>query len=295
MLARSEFKEEVLVAHFQSFWFGDVLPPCQTLCMKSFIDHGHEYDLYCYASPVVPRGVRVLDANEILSRREVFFYRRGRETGSVAGFANLFRYQLLAMRGGWWVDTDVLCLSSRIPEGETFLERENEDQICNAVMKFPSGHSFVKALCEKSREAGQDLEWGQTGPRLVSELAKQMGLWDQVEVQKHAYPIHWTEAYLPVTPSGRRAAYEKTQSAAFLHLWNEVFRLQGSVKLHNPPNGSLLAEIYKKHGVERRRWVLAGDNEQEHGRNGTRIFTRQLLRRLRMMVRARTSRIRRFF
>ncbi|MGD0730703.1 MAG: hypothetical protein ABR956_05525, partial [Terracidiphilus sp.] len=212
------------MARFQSFWYGDVMPPCQTLCMKSFIDHGHEYDLYSYVSPAVPSGVRLMDANEILPRSEVFFYRRGVGRGSVSCFSNLFRYRLLEIRGGWWVDADVVCLSSNVPEGETFLEREDEERICNAVMKFPKGHAFVEMLYEKSREAGKDLEWGQTGPQLVSTLAKEMGLWDQAQAQGCAYPIHWTEAFLTVTRSGRRAAIEKTQSASFLHLWNEVFR-----------------------------------------------------------------------
>ena len=110
------------------------------LCVKSFIDHGHEYDLYSYDSVAVPDGVRVLDANEILPRSEIFFYRQGDAKGSVAAFANMFRYRLLMLRGGWWVDTDVLCLSSKAPEGEIFIERESEDLICNAVTKFPAGH-----------------------------------------------------------------------------------------------------------------------------------------------------------
>jgi hypothetical protein len=285
-LDRSERKEELHMARFQSFWFGDVLPPCQTLCMKSFIDHGHDYDLYSYGSPAVPEGVRLLNADEILPRSEVFFYRSGEGRGSVACFANMFRYRLLMLRGGWWVDTDVVCLSSKIPEGETFLERESEDLICNAVLKFPKGHAFVNVLYEKSREAGRDLEWGQTGPGLVSALARQMGLWDQAELHKRAYPIHWREAFLPVTPSDRSAAYERTRSASFLHLWNEIFRRKGSLALHNPPNGSLLADLYKQHGVERRFWALVGHYKLEHWRKKTRVFTGKLLKRLMLIVRA---------
>ena len=32
------------------------------------------------------------------------------DSGSLAAFSNLFRYKLLLERGGWWVDTDVICL-----------------------------------------------------------------------------------------------------------------------------------------------------------------------------------------
>jgi hypothetical protein len=256
--------------------------------MKSFIDHGHEYDLYSYDSVAVPEGVRVLDANEILPRSEIFFYRRGGGRGSVAGFTDMFRYRLLMLRGGWWVDTDVVCLSSKIPEGEIFIERESEELICNAIIKFPKGHEFVKTLYEKSREAGKNLVWGQTGPPLISALAMETGLWGQAGLQEQAYPIHWADAFLPVTTRGRSAAYEKTRSAPFLHLWNEIFRRNGSLALHNPPNGSFLADLYIKHGVQRRFWALIGNYNWAlvvsyklgEWRKETRYFIVRMLKRL---------------
>ena len=238
------------MARFQSFWLGKSLPPCEKLCVKSFIDHGHEYDLYSYDSVAVPDGVRVLDANEILPRSEIFFYQQGDGRGSVAGFTNMFRYRLLMLRGGWWVDTDVLCLSSKVPEAEIFMERESEELICNAVIKFPKGHEFVQTLYEKSREAGKNLRWGQTGPGLITALAKQTGMWERTGLREQAYPIHWEDASLPVTARGRSATYERIRSAAFLHLWNEMFRRKGSLALHHPPDGSFLADLYKKHAVK---------------------------------------------
>lgn len=239
--------------------------------MKSFVDHGHEYDLYSYDPIPVPDGVRVLDANEILPRSEVFFYRKGEGKGSVAAFANIFRYKLLMMRGGWWVDTDVLCLSSTVPEVDVFMERESDDLICNAVMKFPKEHEFVRALDEKSREAGKNLRWGQTGPTLVTAMAKQAGLLEQTGIQSQAFPIHWEDAFLPVTARDNAMTDERIRSASFLHLWNEIFRREGSLALHYPPDGSFLADLYKKHCVQR-------------GSGG--LLVRYKLRKLRMEARA---------
>jgi len=272
---------------FQSFWFGDVLPPCQMLCLKSFIDYGHEYDLYSYGSPAVPVGVRVLDANEILPRSEVFFYKRGFGKGSVSSFANLFRYRLLMLRGGWWVDTDVVCLSSLIPEGDIFLEREREDLLSCGVIKFPVGHPFVKALYEKCLEAGKDLTWGQTGPQLITAVARTMGLWDQAGLRECAYPIHYSEALLLVTKSGRSAAYEKTRSASFVHLWNEIFRHRGSVALHYPPIGSFLADLYIKHGVRRRFIALIVPYKIDIWRKEARSLAGKLLRFLISIIKVR--------
>lgn len=239
------------MARFQSFWLGKSLPPCAVLCMKSFIDHGHDYDLYSYDPISVPDGLRVLDANEILPRSEVFFYQEGEGKGSVAAFANVFRYKLLTMLGGWWVDTDVLCLSPQVPEGEIFMERESEDLICNAVIKFPKGHEFVKALYDKSREAGKNLSWGQTGPRLITEMARKADLFNRTGLQSQAFPIHWKQAFLPVTARDSATTYERTGSTSFLHLWNEIFRREGSLALHHPPDGSFLADVYEKHSVQR--------------------------------------------
>jgi hypothetical protein len=118
--------------------------------MKSFLDHGHEYDLYSYSSPSVPAGVRVMDANEILPRGEVFFYSGGEGAGSVACFANLFRYRLLMLRGGWWADTDVVCLSSQLPESETFFAWQDAQLIAIGVLKFPPGHPLITSLYANS-------------------------------------------------------------------------------------------------------------------------------------------------
>jgi hypothetical protein len=47
------------MARFQAFWFGNRLGPCERLCMKSFLDHGHEYDLYSYTPLLVPEAIRL--------------------------------------------------------------------------------------------------------------------------------------------------------------------------------------------------------------------------------------------
>ena len=62
----------------------------------------------------------------------------------------MFRYRLLLLRGGWWVDTDVVCLSPQVPEETLFLEREDDATVGNAIVKFPQGHAFVGALYEAS-------------------------------------------------------------------------------------------------------------------------------------------------
>ena len=110
-------------AHIQSFWLGLELPRCQQLCLKSFIDHGHSYDHYTYEDSIkVPLGIHLKDASKILPKSEIFQYEKRAEVekGSLAAFSNMFRYRLLMLNGGWWVDTDVLSLSLQVPDDEIF-------------------------------------------------------------------------------------------------------------------------------------------------------------------------------
>jgi hypothetical protein len=244
------------MARVQSFWHGRSIPHAQRLCMRSFLDHGHAYDLYSYGRPAVPPGVRVLNADEILPRSSVFCYRAGPGAGSVSGFANMFRYRLLMLRGGWWVDTDVLCLSPHVPEGDLYIEREDERTIGNAVMCAPAGHWLPTLLYERSLRAGDRVTHGQTGPALLTSLMREAGLWHRARPPGPAFPIHYDDAFLPVTAAGRDAAYEKTRDACFVHLWNEVFRRARSMALHNPPAGSFLADAYQRHHVGRRFWSV---------------------------------------
>jgi hypothetical protein len=80
------------MAKFQSFWFGESLPPYQRLAMKSFVDFGHKFVLFAYRHFDVPAVVELRDASEILPESRVVFYgaRAGASRGSVAGFSNLF-------------------------------------------------------------------------------------------------------------------------------------------------------------------------------------------------------------
>ena len=94
-----------------SLWIGRPLGLIEQLSIASFLRNGCEYHLYCYEKiEGVPAGAIVRDASEILPASEIFYYSHGLGKGSVAAFANLFRYKLLFKRGGWWMDTDMVCL-----------------------------------------------------------------------------------------------------------------------------------------------------------------------------------------
>src|SRR5689334_11188531 len=124
----------------QMFWHGAPLSRMEQLSMVSFLWHGHPVDLYVYEEPVsVPAGVRLMDAHQILSADLIFRHRR---TGSLAAFADWFRYQLLLERGGIWADADVVCLRP-LAFRDPVVFGWADDYLNNAVLGLPAGHDLA--------------------------------------------------------------------------------------------------------------------------------------------------------
>ncbi|HKP02664.1 MAG TPA: glycosyltransferase [Chthoniobacterales bacterium] len=228
----------------QSLWIGKRLSTMELLSIRSFLYHGHSYELYVY-EPVenLPEGAIARDANEILPASRIFQYA---DFKSYAGFSNFFRYKLLLERGGWWVDTDVVCLrpfdcpapyvfaSEMIPSGPV---------AASAVLKCPAGSEAMAhawKFCESQNPA--TLKWGETGPRLVAELISSFSL------QKYLYP---PEVFCPlsycdweqVLQTGR--PLNLGERSASIHLWNEMWRHAGREKEGDYPWDCLYVRLQK--------------------------------------------------
>jgi len=255
------------MATFSSLWIGATLSPVEHLCIRSFLDHGHAFELYTYGSVAdVPEGCAVLDANCILGEDQVFAYRRGKGTGSYGAFANRFRYKLLLERGGWWVDTDVVCMSPLIADADVQLAHEDEKTVGNAILKFPAGHSCMEIAFARATAAGHDVRWGQTGPTLMSALARSCSLESFLAPTAAFYPLHWSEFSSLIRPDRYDHVERKVAGATFLHLWNEMFRRAHYNKHYRPPRGSYLAELFARHDMAQRfrhEYVALGDDEPQ--------------------------------
>ena len=162
----------------QSLWIGDRLSSMEQLSIRSFLQHGHEYHLYGY-EPVenLPKGAVARDAREILPAASIFQYA---DYPSYAGFSNFFRYKLLLERGGWWVDTDLVCLRPfAFPQPYVFASEEIKSGAvpASAVFKCPPGSAaMAQAWQVCSSKAPALLRWGETGPRLVAEMIARFSL-----------------------------------------------------------------------------------------------------------------------
>jgi hypothetical protein len=236
---------------FQSFWHGPHLSPLEHLCICTFLDAGHEFCLYAYDEVGnVPRTCRVEDAATIVPRDELFLHREGIHVGSIGAFSDLFRYRLLLERGGWWADTDVVCLGLDHPETEYVFAEQEPGVVNGAILKAPAGSPFVAEACARATAAGSDAAFASVGPKLLTQLVVELGLGEHAWPSSSIYPIGWDEALHALDPARRGALVECSRDSYFFHLWSEMLTLHNVLKTVRPPEGSYLAMLYDRYDIE---------------------------------------------
>ncbi len=219
----------------QCLWVGDRLNGLARLALASFVHHGHPVHLYTYG-PVknVPAGVTLMDADAIIPYQPIELpptYGFGQ--GSIAPFSDWFRYKLLYDRGGFWVDTDMICMrpwadlpatlisSERLPESE----RSTQEAHANCgVLRFPAGDPFLKhCLAQAEIRIHHDkLTWGSIGPRLVEEAFSIFPEYAAYRLPPEAFCSldNWEVARL-IEPN---SPWHPDPEALAVHCWHELWR-----------------------------------------------------------------------
>ncbi|HEY5807815.1 MAG TPA: hypothetical protein VIT67_07595 [Povalibacter sp.] len=229
-----------------SLWIGDSLSPLERACVQSFLMRGYEFDLYAYGPLAnVPAGCRVLDAATVLPATRIIRYTRGPGKGSVALFSNMFRYKLLHEVGGWWVDMDMFCFADSLPDAGVVLSREDSAGLNCAIMRFPQGHALLHTAYDECLVRGSDVEWGETGPQLLTRLAVQLDLMLHAFPEQTFYPLGYRQFWFLFDP--RRTAFiaERLRGAACIHLWHNMITRANLDKSVLPPEGSMLHNFYE--------------------------------------------------
>ncbi len=234
----------------RGFWHGSPLSPYQLLSLRSFVDRGYRIELFTYDPEiVVPSWIIRRDANEVWRTNHVLCYQTELGRGSPSLHSNLFRYAMLHMFGGWWVDLDVILLDSALPADEIFFAIENEPNLSVAILKFPRGHQLLLEAVERCVAAGEtEPVFGETGPLLFTELVNKYGLAKLAQPAATAYPILGSEVSAPLDPDQREALVNN--GAKFIHLYNELWRRSGIPSNLAPPAGSFLEALFEKHRID---------------------------------------------
>ncbi|MDR2982750.1 MAG: hypothetical protein LBV12_10945, partial [Puniceicoccales bacterium] len=124
-------------------WVHGELPPLAHATLRSFAANGHECALYSYDNPAVPKGCRLLDAREILPEEEIWHGRNG----SLACFADFFRWKLMYEKGCFWADIDIFCLKlmpAFAPGSVLYKSSDTSECPFQGFYRLPQGHPALK-------------------------------------------------------------------------------------------------------------------------------------------------------
>jgi alpha 1,4-glycosyltransferase len=235
------------MASFSTFFHGQ-MTGLEITCLHSFLDHGHEVDVYAYGDCGAPGHFKVLDASLIIPADRLFFYKAGFGAGSPAGFANYFRYRLLEQLDTIWIDSDVVCLSSEWPTQSSRLLAawEDSDHVNNAVLQLPR---HAASLCRAEAERlGEDIGWGQSGPFLLTRLLKELNLTSHVFPSAVFYPVHYREWYKPVMPDFTSEVTDRCKNSLAIHLWHSMMKYSNFDNSLQPDDESFFGQLVVKHG-----------------------------------------------
>lgn len=214
----------------QSLWIDNKIGDLQRMCYNSYKQKGHIVHLYSYGSITnVPDAVILKDANEILHKDLVF----KDINNSYATFSDWFRIELLNKVGGWWIDSDTICLKKFDLEDEFAFATEYADKdgnitICNAVIKMPKNSEVGRAIVEDIKQKINnkdvlDIEWTEIGAYILTKQIVKHKLMEKIKSPEVFCPINFfdfSHFYVKddiVLPEGSYA----------IHLWNKMWDWSG--------------------------------------------------------------------
>lgn len=138
------------------FWDNQKLGKLEKACIFSYLNNNNELQIFTYKPEIFDfvkdTKINVFNANEILPEKEKFYYTGNGDCieGSVVGFSDIFRYELLYKIGGWYSDFDVINLKSlnSLDKSEIIIRPHyNFNYVCN-IAKFPKGYEGLRELKE---------------------------------------------------------------------------------------------------------------------------------------------------
>lgn len=253
-----------------SFWSGTQFGYLERICIASMLAAGHSLDIYSYdADLAAPEGVTLRDARDIIPESRVIRH----ETGSLALFSDIFRYEALLQEAGIWIDLDMLLLKPIEAMGDHIFGWQDGYVINGAILRLPPDCQCLKAAVELCRSdvvvppqwprrkkvkqriraifgrhvPVQNLEWGAIGPLALTRLIADFRLQHKSQPADVFYPVPWQEAHLTFAADASLVWSSFTSSTRSVHLWNDRVK---DLKNSPPPRGSFIAEMSDRYGIE---------------------------------------------
>lgn len=153
------------------FWESEHLSPIAELCMRSYMDHGHRFQLYSYQKiKNLPEGVESCDANDLLPEQS--HPAAQDQHGSL--MVERLRARYLASRGGFWAELDTVCLR-KIPHQSTpwFVSLEHGVP-STGLLGFDAGHPLFLHLDQLCADPATVMPWDGAQEQRRKQLWKEL-------------------------------------------------------------------------------------------------------------------------
>ncbi|HEF6131454.1 TPA: hypothetical protein R8N59_000240 [Campylobacter jejuni] len=231
------------MTEISSFWYTPKgykgIGLMEILTIKSWLDNGYEFCLYTYdlKDKIFLKfqesfsNFILKDANEIVPFSEYFSDDRG---AGVATFSDYFRYILLYLRGGVWVDLDMVCLNHMDLSQEYIFNQETDEngieRITNSFLKFPKNSDFGKNLIQEAKKIIDNkkiIPWGVIGPWFLAEQVEKWNLGKYKWDYKQTCQIPW---YKVKNFTDKGQVFDEGRPC--LHLFSEMWRTYNLNKNH---------------------------------------------------------------
>ena len=256
----------------QGLWFGEALTNLERLGMKSFMANDHEFHLYVYDElQDIPQGVVIKDANEIVLRERIEEFRW------FAGFSDFFRYTLLAKKGGWCVDMDVICLRpfdfpdeyvfaaigcqehsyALLIPSDRYAYKPNQ-LVGNGMMKVPANSPLMDHCCKvvegNLRKGERNFRYDEFGPRLLKKAVIAFGLEKHIKapiVFDLVPPDQTAQVLDPTVVWDSKDSYSAHLSGSRWEHGKNISSITSAGLLPNATyaDGCLYEQLKKKYGV----------------------------------------------
>ena len=240
----------------RALWVGPRMTELEWASLASFVHHGAEVELFSDRPRSVPRGVIVSDASTLLRKVIRYGPRSGRHAGSLAISADLARVTALKRYGGWWTDTDVICLKPFAPIDSGFrvgweTDTNTEPHRARAavgVIRADRGDPIVNRLYERGHYplfgspwehplrrlwnvwayrdtwwSPGNVPWGHTaGPRALTNALRHYGRLAEVLPREAFYPVRW-EDWASIPKMSTEALHALASTSYAVHLWADAY------------------------------------------------------------------------
>jgi len=238
-----------------SLWIGKSLSNVEKLSMSSFVANGHDYHLYVYDDVEgIPEGVIIDDANKVVPEKDIFYsLTSDGKPGGLGAFSDYFRFNMMNYAGGYWVDTDIVCIKPFDFDTDYVFSSENthrgEIEATSGVMKIKKGSKALKYAVDYCNdvEDKSNIRWGDIGPLLVRKTIEKFKLEKYVRDYKVFMPINWWEAHHIINPNTEFQIENQTHS---IHFWNEIWRSQNWDKNLKYDDSSVFEQLKKWVGIK---------------------------------------------